>query len=69
MTRSRKKELCKHCKNRHQEYVSFDGDSFFLMVDRCKKGHNIHSSDPECLDFACKLGYKIKSIFVKRGDL
>lgn len=68
MTRSRKKELCNHCKYRHQKYESFDGGILYLMVDRCKKGNDIHSKEPECEDFKCKLGYKIKNIFIKRGD-
>lgn len=68
MSRSRKEELCKHCKNRHQEYESFDSGVIYLTVDRCKKGRNIHSPEVECEDFECKPGYKIKSIFIKRGD-
>lgn len=66
MTRSRKEELCKHCKNHHQEYKSFDGGVIYLAVDRCKKRHNIHSLELECNDFECNLKYKIKSIFIKR---
>ena len=66
MTRSRKEELCKHCKYHHQEYKSFDGEAIYLTVDRCRKGYNIHSPEPECEDFSCKLGYKIKTIFIKR---
>ena len=66
MTRSRKEELCKHCKHRHQEFTPFDGGAIYLTVDKCKLGHNIHCSEPECEDFSCKLGYKIKSIFVKK---
>lgn len=68
MTRSRKEELCNHCKYRHQEYKSFDGGAIYLTVDKCKKGNDIHCLEPECEDFRCKLGYKIKSIFIKRGD-
>lgn len=67
-TRSRKEELCKYCGNRHQEHTSFDGGAIYLTVDRCKKGHDIHSLELECNDFKCKLKYKIKSIFVERGD-
>lgn len=66
MTRSRKEELCNHCKYRYQEYTAFDGGVIYLTVDKCKKGHNIHSQDLECEDFKCKLGYKIKQIFIKR---
>lgn len=66
MTRSRKEELCNHCKNRHQEFTSFDGGAIHLTVDKCKKGYNIHSPELECDDFKCKLGYKIKNIFIKR---
>lgn len=65
MTRSRKEELCKHCKNRHQEYMPFDGGAIYLTVDRCKKGHDIYSQDLECNDFGCKLKNKIKNIFVR----
>lgn len=66
MTRSRKEELCNYCKYRHQEYTSFDGGAIYLTVDKCKKGNDIHCQEPECLDFRCKLGYKIKQIFIKR---
>jgi hypothetical protein len=69
MSCSRKEELCNHCKNRRQEYTFFDGGAIYLTVDKCILGHNIHSLEPECEDFKCSLKYKIKSIFVKRGDL
>ena len=65
MNRSRKDELCNHCKHRHQEYTPFDGGAIYLTIDRCRKGHNIHSTELECEDFNCKLGYKIKRIFIK----
>ena len=68
MTRSRKEELCKYCQHRHQEYTPFDGGAIYLTVDRCKKGYDLHSPEPECKGFKCKLKYKIKSIFIKRGD-
>lgn len=66
MTRSRKEELCKHCKYRHQEYTAFDGGAIYLTVNRCKKGNDIHDPEPECKDYRCKLGYKIKSMLIKR---
>lgn len=65
MTRSRKEELCNHCKYRHQEYTAFDGGAIYLMVNTCKKGNNIHSLEPECDDIECTLKYKIKNIFVR----
>lgn len=65
MTRSRKEELCNHCKHHHQEYESFDGGVLYLMVDRCKKGHNINSTEFECFDFECNLRYKVKNILVR----
>lgn len=65
MTRSRKNELCNHCKHHHRKYQYFDGGVFYLMVDKCKKGNNVHSLEPECDDFECNLKYKIKNIFVR----
>lgn len=69
MTYSREEGLCKYCKYHHQDFTFFDGGVIYLTVNRCKKGYDVHYPEPECGDFECKLGYKIKRIFVKRGDL
>ena len=65
MTRSRKEELCNHCKYRYQKYTAFDGGAIYLTVDKCRKGHNIHSQDLECEGFRCNLKDKIKNILVR----